>query len=147
MFVRLNTASPVPIYRQIVNQIRWQIASRSLVPGDRLPSVRDLAQRLAANQNTILKVYDQLAGEGLIERRRGDGTYVADSGLRLNRDECVRRVRDSLSDAAVQARLFSVSREEAHLLFDGEIDALDVRRRGAPAQESDAEQAAGGALP
>ena len=53
-------------------------ASRALQPGDRLPSVRQLAQELAVNQNTILRVYERLTAEGLLERRHGDGTYVAE---------------------------------------------------------------------
>ena len=68
----------MPISRQIAAQIRAQCASGALKPGDRLPSVRALAAELAVNQNTILRVYERLTAEGLIERRHGDGTYVAD---------------------------------------------------------------------
>ena len=68
----------MPITRQIAAQIRAQCASRALKPGDRLPSVRALAAELAVNQNTILRVYERLTAEGLLERRHGDGTFVAD---------------------------------------------------------------------
>lgn len=78
MFIRVETTSGVPITKQIAEQIRMRCASRALVPGDRLPSVRQLAQELAVNQNTILRVYERLTAEGLLERRHGDGTYVAD---------------------------------------------------------------------
>ena len=69
----------MPITRQIADQIRSHSASGTLAPGDRLPSVRQLAKELAVNQNTILRVYERLTSEGLLERRQGDGTYVADS--------------------------------------------------------------------
>ncbi len=134
MFIRLNTASAVPIYRQILDQIRYQIASRRLQPGDRLPSVRSLARRLAANQNTILKVYDQLAADGLVERRQGDGSFVAESTIVLRRSERKKRLRDTLSQAAVQARLFEIPTEDVHDLLDREIDSVagepDVARGG-----------------
>ena len=77
MFIRVEASSGVPIWRQIADQIRAQCAIKSLVPGDCLPSVRVLAQQLAVNQNTILKVYERLTAEGLLERRHGSGTYVA----------------------------------------------------------------------
>lgn len=77
MFIRIETSSGLPITRQIMDQIRTQCASGALAPHDRLPSVRELARELAVNQNTILRVYERLTNEGLLERRHGDGTYVA----------------------------------------------------------------------
>lgn len=134
VFIRLNSTSAVPIYRQILDQIRFQIASGRLQRGDRLPSVRSLARRLAANQNTILKVYDQLATDGLVERRQGDGSFVAGSTLVLRRSERKKRLRDTLSQAAVQARLFEIPSDEVHDLLDREIDSVagapDVVRGG-----------------
>ncbi|HEX5243184.1 MAG TPA: GntR family transcriptional regulator [Tepidisphaeraceae bacterium] len=78
MFLRIESSSGLPITRQIMDQIRSHCAGGTLCPGDRLPSVRQLAQQLAVNQNTILRVYERLTVEGLLERRHGDGTYVAD---------------------------------------------------------------------
>jgi len=124
MFVRLNSVSPVPIYRQILDQIRYQIAGRVLKPGDRLPSVRELAKQLAANQNTILKVYDQLAAEGLIERKQGDGTFVGKPGPTLKRSERKKRLRETLSLAAVQAHLFEIDRPDVHELLDAEMEGI-----------------------
>jgi GntR family transcriptional regulator len=77
VFIRIENSSGVPITRQIADQIRSHSATGALEPGDRLPSVRQLAKDLAVNQNTILRVYERLTGEGLLERRQGDGTYVA----------------------------------------------------------------------
>ena len=79
MFIRLESTSGMPITRQIADQIRIHCASGTLCPGDRLPSVRQLAKDLTVNQNTVLRVYEKLTAEGLLERRHGDGTYVADS--------------------------------------------------------------------
>jgi GntR family transcriptional regulator len=77
MFIRIETSSGVPITRQIADQIRSHSVSGALAPGDRLPSVRQLAKELLVNQNTILRVYERLTAEGLLERRHGDGTYLS----------------------------------------------------------------------
>ena len=64
MFIRLQTNSPTPIYRQIIDQISYQIAAGTLKSGDRLPGIRTLAAQLPANQNTVLKAYDLLSRDG-----------------------------------------------------------------------------------
>src|SRR3982751_4220632 len=79
MFIRIEASSGMPITRQIADQIRTHCASGSLQAGDRMPSVRQLSKELAVNQNTVLRVYERLTAEGLLERRQGDGTFVADS--------------------------------------------------------------------
>jgi len=60
MFIRIEPSSSSPIYRQIMDQIRYQVAAGILKAGDKVPSVRQLAGQLAVNQNTILKVYNEL---------------------------------------------------------------------------------------
>jgi GntR family transcriptional regulator len=77
MFLRVEKASAVPISRQIARQIAALCAAGSLSPGDRLPSVRELARDLGVNQNTILRVYERLCRDGLLEMRQGQGTFVA----------------------------------------------------------------------
>ncbi|HEV2295847.1 MAG TPA: GntR family transcriptional regulator [Tepidisphaeraceae bacterium] len=108
----------MPITKQIAEQIRMRCASGALLPGDRLPSVRQLAQELAVNQNTILRVYERLTAEGLLERRHGDGTYVADrlpgGQLKAQREllhqEVARLVR--------RASALGVEPDELHDLID-----------------------------
>ncbi|HUW84276.1 MAG TPA: GntR family transcriptional regulator [Phycisphaerae bacterium] len=128
MFVRIEPASRVPIYRQIMDQVKYQIANGTLAPGDRLPSVRELARRLATNQNTIVKVYDLLGGDGWVVRRQGDGTFVARSPDALTRTERHRRVGQILAQAATQAVHFQIDRQELHDLLNAEIDAIQKDR-------------------
>lgn len=73
----LDLESEVPVYRQIALELRAKIARRELVPGDALPSVRELGHRLAVNLNTVAKAYRLLAAEGLVELRPGAGARVA----------------------------------------------------------------------
>jgi len=124
MFVRLEPSSAVPVYRQIVDQIKYQVASGSLRAGDRLPSVRELARRLPANQNTILKAYELLTHEGLLIRRQGDGTFVTDATSIINKSERLRKVSAILAQAAAQAHHFEIAADELHGLLDQEINKL-----------------------
>ena len=77
MLIRIEKGSAVPISSQIAEQIAMLCASGKLAPGDRLPSVRELAREVAVNQNTILRVYERLVRDGLLEMRHGQGTFVA----------------------------------------------------------------------
>lgn len=77
MFVRIQRGSPVPVSRQIELQIRGLILSGTLESAEQLPSVRQMARELAVNVNTVVRVYERLAGEGLVEMRHGEGTYVS----------------------------------------------------------------------
>lgn len=76
MFIRIERGGSTPISRQIAEQIRAQCLSGSLTPGQCLPSVRQLAKELVVNVNTVVRVYERLAAEGLVEMRQGEGTFV-----------------------------------------------------------------------
>ena len=78
MFLKLDPGSGVPIYRQIMDGVRYSVAGGTLSAGDRLPSVRDMATSLGVNPTTIQKAYGELEHLGVIETRRGQGTFVAD---------------------------------------------------------------------
>jgi len=82
MFLKVEPSSPVPIYRQIMDQVRFAVASGRLGPETRVPSVRDLAQELQINLQTVAKAYVELVREGTLENRRGLGTYVTGRPLR-----------------------------------------------------------------
>lgn len=73
----LNPASGIPIYRQLMEQVRRLVASNQLKPGDSLPSVRELALLHAVNPMTISKAYSLLEAEGLLERQRGKAMTIA----------------------------------------------------------------------
>lgn len=78
MEFRINKASEFPIYQQLKEQIKYFILSDELARGDRLPSPKDLAAVLCINRNTVTAAYKELEGEGLIEMKHGQGTYVAE---------------------------------------------------------------------
>jgi GntR family transcriptional regulator len=77
MKFKLDSASGVPIYRQIQDQIRYGVASGFLLAGEQLPTVRALAVELSVNPNTVIKAYSELEREGLLATEQGSGTFIA----------------------------------------------------------------------
>jgi len=120
--IRIEASAGVPIARQIIEQIRAQCASGVLGGGDRLPSVRELARELAINQNTVLRAYERLTAEGLLERRHGDGTYVADR-LPAGQLKAQRQIlRDEISRLVRHALTLGVGPEQLHKLLDRSLE-------------------------
>jgi DNA-binding transcriptional regulator YhcF (GntR family) len=117
MFLRIEKGSAVPISRQIAEQIATLCASGSLELGERLPSVRELARELAVNQNTILRVYERLVGEGLLEMRHGQGTFVSARAKRGQLAVHRERLVDELRQIAQQAVGLGLTTDELHELL------------------------------
>ena len=120
MLIRLNPSSGVPIYFQIVEQIRHTIEIGALVEGDQLPAIRTLAEELVVSPNTVVKAYDELAQEGLIRLRHGAGAYVekgnsAKSGFRRFREASV-----IVKETVRKLRSMGLSDDESRRLFEAE---------------------------
>jgi GntR family transcriptional regulator len=79
MEIRLSTSDGLPVYRQIANQVKYLIASGRLQPGQELLPIRALAEKLVINPNTVIHAYAELEKAGVIVRRHGSGTYVAET--------------------------------------------------------------------
>ncbi len=127
MRIRVETSSGMPITRQIAAQIRAQCASGALQPGQRLPSVRALALELAVNQNTILRVYERLTAEGLLQRRHGDGTFVADRVPTGQMKAQRQLLRQEIARVAELAKTLGVDAEELCQLLDEVIKSSRQR--------------------
>src|SRR5262245_25456584 len=116
MFLRIEKGSAVPISRQLADQIASLCASGGVKPGERLPSVRELARELAVNQNTVLRVYERLSGEGLLEMRHGQGTFVAGRPSKNLQAAHRARLVDELRQIGRQAVGLGLSSDELHEL-------------------------------
>jgi GntR family transcriptional regulator len=79
MLIRVDMASKAPLYEQVAASVRADIVARTLGPGDRLPSAREVAETLEINLHTVLRAYQQLQAEGLIDLRRGRGAVISAS--------------------------------------------------------------------
>jgi len=124
MLLRIEKGSAVPISRQIIGQIAMLCASGKLQPSQRLPSVRELARELAVNQNTILRVYERLVSDGLLEMRHGQGTFVAQSAKSNSRTVHRERLIEELRQLARQALSLGLTTEQIHDLLAQALDQL-----------------------
>ncbi|MCB9769373.1 MAG: GntR family transcriptional regulator [Candidatus Omnitrophica bacterium] len=79
MFIEIDLNKPVPIFNQIMDGVRLAVATGRIVPGDRIPSIRDLAVELRVNPNTVAKAYQELERSGLVSVKRGMGYFVSES--------------------------------------------------------------------
>lgn len=110
--LQIATGSNVPIYRQIVDQIRCAVAAGQLAVGDKLPSVRAMAERLVVNPNTVAKAYNDLVRDGVIESRHGLGVFVAKRRAIYTRAERVRRLDAALDTFLSEALVLDFNPEE-----------------------------------
>lgn len=129
MYIRVEKASSVPISRQIADQIRAQCLNRTLKPGDRLPSVRQLARDLAVNQNTILRVYERLTGDGMLERRHGDGTYVADTPPTWRLATQRKRFAEEVAQLARRGRMLGLDDDQLHTMVQDALDQMRAKEK------------------
>ena len=90
---KLDLKSGVPFHRQIVDQIRYGIASDRLMPGEQLPTVRSLAVDLQVNPNTVRKAYSELEILGILDTQQGTGTFVSNKQVEIGEDEKKRMLR------------------------------------------------------
>ncbi|RAP57116.1 GntR family transcriptional regulator [Oleiagrimonas sp. MCCC 1A03011] len=109
----IQPTSPEPIYRQIVEQLRRLIAGGQLTPGEKLPSVREVAGFHAVNPMTVSRAYGLAESEGLLERQRGRGMVVATGqGISRSEDERMQLLEPHLHETARQARELELPADE-----------------------------------
>src|SRR5580658_7445410 len=87
MQIHITSSDGVPIYIQIVNQVKHLVASGRLSPGEEIPPIRVLAEMLVVNPNTVARAYLELERAGIVTKRQGSGTYVAETKSTLSRRE------------------------------------------------------------
>jgi len=122
--LRPNPASGVPIYLQLMEQIRHGIETGALRAGEQLPGIRPLAELLVINPNTVAKAYRELEHEGVIELRHGAGAFVsANAGARKQTDK-LRAAKSTVAEAIAQLRRRGVTDDEIRRLFEAELAGL-----------------------
>ena len=124
MLFRPNPSSGVPIYLQLMEQVKHAIETGAIRPGEQLPGIRPLAEELVINPNTVAKAYRELEHEGVIELRHGAGAFVSvNAGTKKLTDKL--RAAQTLVAAAVE-RLHArgVTDEEIRRLFEAELAGL-----------------------
>jgi GntR family transcriptional regulator len=117
MDITISVRDGVPIYRQIVNQVRYMIASGLLLPGDEISPIRTLALQLKVTPNTIVKAYGELENAGMIHKRRGSGTYVSEIQSTLASKERKRIIEQRIDALLSEAHQLSFSAAELLSIF------------------------------
>lgn len=123
MHLQLNFRSGVPVYLQIVQQVQAAVASGAGRPGDPLPSVRQLAEELRINRNTVAKAYAELEAAGVVETRAGRGCYVKGNGASpLRRSVRNERIAAEMDALIVQAHHLQLEDEDLVGLFRARLE-------------------------
>jgi GntR family transcriptional regulator len=124
MLFRTNPSSGVPIYLQLMEQVKHGIETGALRPGDQLPGIRPLAEELVINPNTVARAYRELEHEGVIELRHGAGAFVA-GNTRPKKDTDRHRAGQAIVGAAIERlRGRGLSDDEIRRLFEAELAGL-----------------------
>jgi len=109
---KLDLKSGVPFHRQIVDQIRYGIASDRLLPGEQLPTVRSLAVDLQVNPNTIRKAYSELEILGILDTQQGTGTFVSHQQVEICEDEKKRMLRQICDELVARGNQYGFTLKE-----------------------------------
>jgi GntR family transcriptional regulator len=127
----ITTGSGTPIYRQIVEQVRLAVATGALRPGDDLPSVRGLADRLVINANTVAKAYGELVRDGVLESRQGLGFFVAEKRQVYSRAERLRRLRLAVDAFIHEAVFLDFTADDIREAVEEKLAELDLQPKPA----------------
>ena len=121
MFTDIDPRSPTPLYEQIAARVRLAIASGELSAGDALPSVRGLARDLRVNPATVVQAYRDLAADGFVEMRHGQGTFVQEVSPFLRDEERATKAQQMVRKLLQDAARLGIGREELERAFNAEV--------------------------
>ncbi|NIM01955.1 MAG: GntR family transcriptional regulator [Acidobacteria bacterium] len=127
--IEIDPASPVPLYLQIADEMRRLIAMGALKPGDKAPTVREIAVTTRVNRNTAARAIQHLEAEGVVRTRVGQGTFV-ESSASIDRAESDRAIDDSIDRLLVHARTLGVPLAELDRRLSRRIEEFRRRQNG-----------------
>ena len=128
MQIHITASDGVPIYLQVVNQIKYLVAAGRLKAGEELPPIRTLAEKLVVNPNTIARAYRELEMVGIVEKRRTAGTHVSDQGSPLARRERTKILTDRIDVLLAEANQMDVSLDDVIKLVQQRSSIINTSR-------------------
>ena len=137
MILQINFKSGLPVYLQIVEQIKAAAASGALQAGEALPTIRPVAQELRVNRNTVAKAYAELESLGVIETLPGKGCFLKENHSPLRKEVRRKMLIDEIDQAIVQAHHLQVPRDEFLELIHERMEVLDRKRRANEERQED----------
>jgi GntR family transcriptional regulator len=131
-FFRVNASSGVPLYVQLMEQVKHAVETGALRPGDQLPTIRSLAQELVMNVNTVVRAYRELEHEGLVELRHGLGAFISPSVAA--KSKLMRQAQNIVQSSVERLRALGVTEQEMRRLFESELAATPANNPAARRQ-------------
>jgi GntR family transcriptional regulator len=122
MVFRLNPSSGVPVYVQLIEQVKHAVDTGALRPGDQLPTIRKLAEDLVVNPNTVVRAYRDLEHDGLVELKQGAGAFVRGSMTRTAR--ITKRSQTVMQSAIERLAASGLTEDEIRRLFENELTTV-----------------------
>lgn len=129
MLIQVNFKAGLPVYLQVVEQVKAAAAAGALQPGEPIPSIRPLAEELRVNRNTIAKAYTELESQGIIETIPGKGCFVRENNSPLRKDVRRKLLTEAIDGVVVQAHHLQVPRQEFFELVRERQEALEQKQR------------------
>jgi GntR family transcriptional regulator len=120
--IQIDPSSGIPVYRQIMDQVKYYVASGALCIGAVLPSIRELSKALSVNPSTVVKAYNELGHEGIIEMLHGKGVFVAGGPVKISAKEMRENLRRIARQLAVEAKQMKAPRELVMGIVKEELD-------------------------
>ncbi len=127
MYVEINASSSIPIFTQIVNQVKYSVAMGAYRADDKLPSVRELAVQLRVNPNTIARAYRQLDRESILYTQRGRGVFVSAEAAAICRRERKRIINERLGDAVDEALRSDLDPADIRMIVESKLNEAGKR--------------------
>jgi GntR family transcriptional regulator len=129
MFIQLNFKSGKPVYLQVVDQVKAAAASGGLRPGEALPSIRPLAERLRINRNTVAKAYAELESQGVIETISGRGCFLKENNSPFKKEVRLKMLAQEIDHAIVQAHHLQIEAKEFLGLVRERLDLFEQKTK------------------
>ncbi len=127
MHIRISSSEGVPIYLQIVHQVKSLVASGILSPGDEIPPIRTLAETLVINPNTVARAYLELERAGIVRKKQGFGTYIEETKTFSRRDK-INAIKGRVDALLVEAQHLGLGLDEVRVLLSDRHAALLAER-------------------
>jgi GntR family transcriptional regulator len=126
---RLDSRSGVPVYRQLIDQVLVAISSGTLAPGDRLPTIRQVAVDLSININTVIRAYKELEIRGVLSTQQGTGTFITDQRVEHDEAERQRRLSQLIGEMLARAGAEGFTVADVRHAIDDVVPDTDRKRR------------------
>lgn len=126
MLFRINPSSGIPVYLQLMEQVKHAVETGALRPGDQLPAIRKLAGDLVINPNTVVRAYRELVHEKIVELKQGSGAFISESVAGQTNE--IRRGRKIVQSSMEKLRSLGLSEEEIRRMVENELTAFHAQK-------------------